>query len=70
MDLGDVRELAEIFVNGESVGILWKPPFLADITTFVKPGNNELKIEVMNLWINRLAGDKNLPKDKGFTSTN
>ena len=70
MDLGDVRELAEVFINGESVDILWKPPYRADITSFVKPGNNDLKIEVMNLWINRLTGDKKLPEVKRFTSTN
>ena len=70
LDLGDVRELAEVFVNGKSAGVLWKPPFRADITSLVKPGANELKIEVMNMWINRLAGDQNLPAEKRFTRTN
>jgi len=70
LDLGDVHELAEIFVNGESAGVLWKPPFRADITPLLKPGNNELKIEVMNLWINRLAGDMDLPEDLRFTRSN
>jgi hypothetical protein len=70
IDLGDVREVAEVFVNGKSAGILWKPPFRADITELVKAGSNELKIEVMNLWCNRLAGDNELPLDKRFTKTN
>jgi hypothetical protein len=70
LDLGDVRELAEVFVNGKSAGVLWKPPFQADITSLVKPGANKLKIEVMNLWINRLIGDQNLPAEKRFTRTN
>jgi len=70
LDLGDVREVAEIYINGKSAGILWKPPFRADITSLLKPGSNDLKIEVMNLWINRLAGDMDLPDDKKFTSTN
>jgi hypothetical protein len=70
LDLGDVRELAEVFVNGKSAGVLWKPPFRADITSLVKPGDNLLKIEVMNMWINRLAGDQNLPAEKKFTRTN
>lgn len=70
IDLGDVRELAEIFVNGHSTDILWQPPYQTEITSFVKPGKNELMIEVINLWINRLAGDKNLPDGKKFTSTN
>ena len=70
LDLGDVRELAEVFVNGKSAGVLWKAPFRADITALVKPGANELKIEVMNLWINRLAGDMNLPPERRLTRTN
>jgi hypothetical protein len=70
LDLGDVRELAEVFVDGKSAGVLWKAPFRADITSLVKPGDNKLKIEVMNLWINRLAGDQNLPAEKKFTRTN
>ncbi|MBW1900736.1 MAG: hypothetical protein JRJ20_03785 [Deltaproteobacteria bacterium] len=70
LDLGDVRELAEVFVNGKSAGVLWKPPFRADITSFVKPGANALKIEVMNMWINRLVGDQSLPAEKKFTRTN
>ncbi len=70
LDLGDVRELAEVFVNGRSAGILWKPPFRADITSLVKPGANTLKIEVMNMWINRLVGDQESPEEKRFTHTN
>jgi hypothetical protein len=70
IDLGNVRELAEVFVNGQSAGVLWKPPFRADITSLLKAGKNELKIEVINLWINRLTGDMNLPDDQKFTKTN
>ena len=70
LDLGDVRELAEVFVNGKTAGVLWKAPFRADITSLVKPGANELKIEVMNMWINRLVGDQDLPAEKRFTRTN
>jgi len=70
LDLGDVRDVAEVFVNGKSAGILWKFPYRADITSLVKPGSNQLKIEVMNLWINRLVGDKLLPPEKKFTRTN
>jgi len=70
LDLGDVRELADVFVNGMSAGVLWKAPFRADITSLVRPGANQLKIEVMNLWINRLVGDQNLPAEKRFTRTN
>ncbi|MCU0780911.1 MAG: hypothetical protein MUF04_07395 [Akkermansiaceae bacterium] len=70
LDLGEVGELAEVFVNGRSAGILWKPPFQADITALVRPGANDLKIEVMNLWVNRLIGDESLPPEQRLTRTN
>jgi hypothetical protein len=70
LDLGDVREVAEVFVNGKSAGVLWKPPYRVDVTSLVKPGANALKIEVMNLWINRLVGDDLLPPEKRLTRTN
>jgi hypothetical protein len=58
LDLGDVRNLAEVVVNGQSAGIVWKSPFRADITDFLQPGVNQLTIRVTNLWANRLIGDK------------
>jgi len=70
LDLGDVRDVAEVFVNGKSAGVFWKPPFRTDITSLVKSGANKLKIEVMNMWINRLVGDQDLPAEKKFTRTN
>jgi hypothetical protein len=70
LDLGDVRDLAEVFVNGASAGVLWKSPYRVDITALAKPGANDLKIEVMNTWINRLTGDMKLPPDKRFCRTN
>jgi hypothetical protein len=70
LDLGDVRELAEVKVNGKSCGIVWTPPFRADITGAVKPGENKLEIEVVNFWPNRIIGDANLPPDQHLTKTN
>ncbi len=70
LDLGDVRDVAELFVNGQSAGVLWKLPFRVDVTSLVKSGVNALKIEVMNQWINRLAGDQGVPAEKKFTRTN
>ncbi|RZT08242.1 Glycosyl hydrolases family 2, sugar binding domain [Duganella sp. CF402] len=57
LDLGDVREFAEVFVNGKRVDTLWRPPFVADVTCALKPGVNELEVRVTNLWPNRLIGD-------------
>ncbi len=63
LDLGKVQVMAKVFVNGKSAGILWKPPYRADITSLVHEGENSLKIEVVNLWANRQIGDENLPED-------
>jgi len=58
LDLGQVKNIAELFVNAHAVAILWKPPFKADITQFLHPGTNQLEIRITNLWPNRLIGDK------------
>jgi len=66
LDLGDVRELCRIKLNGKLVASLWKPPFRVDITDFAKAGDNELIVEVTNLWTNRLIGDEQYPDDMGW----
>ncbi len=63
LNLGTVKNLAEVSVNGKPLGILWKPPFRADITSAAKPGKNRLEIQITNLWPNRLIGDEQLPPD-------
>ena len=70
LDLGEIRDVAEVFINGKSAGILWKKPYSVDIRQLVLPGRNELKVEIVNLWVNRLTGDMLLdPKDR-FCKTN
>ena len=51
-----VREAAQVFVNDQLAGYVWHPPFRVDLTPFVKPGKNELRIVVGNTAINELAG--------------
>ncbi|MDR1340933.1 MAG: hypothetical protein LBK58_12910 [Prevotellaceae bacterium] len=70
IDLGEVRDLAEVFVNGKSAGILWKKPFCADISGLVRSGDNELKVEIVNLWVNRLTGDMLSDPENRYCSTN
>ena len=70
LDLGNVRELAEVKVNGQSCGITWSPPFRVDISDAVKPGQNQLEIEVVNFWPNRIIGDDGLPPQQRLTRTN
>ena len=69
LDLGRVQVIAELKVNGQDLGILWKPPFEADITGAVKAGDNALEIKVVNLWPNRLIGDEQLPDDCQWRNT-
>ena len=64
LDLGNVKNIAEVKVNKKDLGILWKPPFCVEITDAVKPGKNNLEIRVTNLWPNRVIGDEQLPEDK------
>jgi len=57
LDLGEVDDLAEVWVNGQLAGTTWKPPYRVDISRVVRPGHNRLEIRVVNLWVNRLIGD-------------
>jgi hypothetical protein len=58
LDLGTVKEIAEVLVNGERVGAaLWKPPYRVDITEALMRGTNHVEVRVTNLWPNRMIGD-------------
>ncbi len=70
LDLGNVRELAEVRVNGQSCGIVWSPPFRVNIMPALKPGTNTLAVDVVNFWPNRIVGDAALPKAQRRTQTN
>ena len=63
LDLGLVKNIAEVKLNGHDLGILWKPPFRIEITDALRDGQNELEVRVTNLWPNRLIGDAQLPDD-------
>jgi hypothetical protein len=58
IDLGDVKNLAEVRVNGKSLGAVWHPPYRVDVTGVLKPGSNDITIGVVNAWVNRLIGDQ------------
>ncbi len=70
IDLGEVRELAAVKVNGEACGIVWKPPFRVDVSKALREGENNLEVEVVNFWPNRVIGDQFLPPEKRLTRTN
>ncbi len=63
LDLGRVKEIAEVFINGEKVDILWKAPFTLNLDGYVSVGSNTLEVKITNLWPNRLIGDEHLPLD-------
>ena len=69
LDLGQVANIAEVAVNGKTVAILWTAPFRADVTRFLKPGNNQFTVTVTNTWYNRLAYDAGLPEAQRKTWT-
>jgi alpha-L-rhamnosidase len=58
IDLGDVKNLAEVTVNGKNLGVVWHTPYRIDVTSALKPGANEVSIKVINAWVNRLIGDE------------
>ena len=63
LDLGELNDIAELEVNGVKVGVLWAPPYKADITPYVHAGRNQIRISVANNWANRLIGDEQYPAD-------
>jgi len=69
LDLGDVKNIAEVSVNGTSLGIVWKRPFRVNVTRALKPGANALSVKVTNLWVNRLIGDQQEGVTKKYTYT-
>jgi hypothetical protein len=68
LDLGVVKDMAEVYVNGKRLAFLWKSPFQVDITDVVKAGNNKLQVLVTNQWTNRLVGDREYPERKVLAS--
>jgi hypothetical protein len=58
MNLGDVKNLAVVTVNGKNLGVVWHAPYRVDVTSALKPGANEITIKVVNAWVNRLIGDE------------
>jgi hypothetical protein len=63
LNLGEVKVMAHVWLNGKDLGILWTAPWRVDVTESIREGNNQLKICVANLWPNRLIGDQFFPDD-------
>jgi len=58
LDLGDVRELALVSIDGQALPLAWHAPYQVDLTPLLQPGKHRLAVKVVNLWVNRLIGDR------------
>ena len=69
LDLGEVKNVAEVVVNGENRGVVWTKPFSVAVANLKETGNT-LEVRVTNLWPNRLIYDAGLPESRRLTKTN
>ena len=69
LDLGKVNGMATVWINGVELPTLWTSPYRLSVADYVKKGTNQLEIEVVNCWWNRLAGDARLPVEQRVTWT-
>jgi hypothetical protein len=68
LTLGKVANIATVYVNGINCGTVWTGNEL-DIGNAVRTGENTIRIEVANTWVNRLTGDQRLPEGRRRTWT-
>lgn len=68
LDLGNVMVMATVQLNDKYVGGVWAPPYRLRINDYIHPGENKVRITVVNNWMNKLIGDLNLPERERETS--
>lgn len=69
LDLGKVMVMAKVTLNGQYIGGVWTTPYRLNVTDYLRKGENNLQITVVNNWQNRLIGDQHLPEDQRPTWT-
>ena len=62
LDLGQVEVIAEVKLDDRDLGTLWKPPFRVEVTGPLKNRGQYIEVKVVNLWVNRMIGDRRLPR--------
>ena len=63
LELGMVKHIATVKLNGKDLGVVWTAPWRVDITAAIAAGENKVEIAVTNVWANRLIGDEQEPAD-------
>ena len=63
LDLGKVKNLARVRLNGKDLGIVWCAPWRVNVGGVLKAKDNKLEIDVVNTWVNRIIGDEQEPLD-------
>ncbi len=69
LDLGDVGAMAKVYVDNRYAGGVWTLPYTVDVTGLLKKGENNIRIDVVGTWVNRLIGDSSLPVETRGTYT-
>jgi hypothetical protein len=70
LELNQVKEIAEVYLNGINLGLHWDPAHRFDISGIVRPGENHLVVEVVNSINNMLVGDAGKPEQFRQTRSN